>query len=191
MHYSHVSIAIMYIICVHVSSLLYFSDHDGTQIHSTNPLTPIVSYRDTGYYEDVGDHEYAVLEPHSLPEQSSGGLTVLSDTSAVSTEHEYFFLDHLQKESNIQLGGVTQEVMNLGDLGSEGLYSSLDNPHHEYAVLELESGNGALVPDPGEYSHLQETTGRYLVHDYQRVLPVPSTDYDRTFSNNIPEHIPG
>lgn len=75
-----------------------------------------------------------------------------------------------------------KEGLSVGDLDPEALYSTLDHPEAEYATLEPGLGNVTSVPDPLEYSHL--TTGQEVHHDYQRVLPDPNSDYDRTFANS-------
>ena len=166
--------------------LFCFSAHNPMHIHSTNP---IVTHHDTGYYEDVDTHQYAVLEPIPLPEQRPRELTLLSDTSAASTDHGYFYTDHSLTTRQHSVG-VTREDETLGhiDLDPEGLYSRVDNAGPEYATLEPEPGNETSVANPAKYSHLHDTTGQHLHHDYQRMLPYPSIDYDRTFaSSSVPE----
>ena len=132
-------------------------------------------------------HEYAVLEETSLSAQSPGAITVLSVTSGNSSSHGYFILERPHQHLNTRQQQSAQtmtvkEGLSVGDLDPEALYSTLDHPEAEYATLEPELGNVTSVPDLLEYSHL--TTGQEVHHDYQRVLPDPNSDYDRTFANS-------
>ena len=155
---------------------------DAIKVHSTNPITSTVSSPlETSYYEDVDAHAYAILEHSSVSDQSPRGITVLSVTSGASSNHDYFVLNHPHKQNTPEKRG--EEGFTAGELDPEGLYSTLDHTEAEYATLEPEPGNVTSVPDTLDYSHLE--TGQDERHDYQRVMPDPNSDYDRTFANSL------
>lgn len=172
------------------------SPQHNTHIQSTNLFAPVISSHNTSYYEDMENHDYAVLEQASLPRQSLREGTSLSSTGATSTGHENIFLNPLEKTVNIQqpstakdrleLTSMTEQDLGLGDCNHEGLYSSLNNHMRpEYATLEPDcdvSSSSVPTSNSGDYS---QVSCRPLQHEYQHVLPDSNGGYDRTFTSSF------
>ena len=170
-----------------------------TPIHSFNPLSTLLSANSgNDIYEDIDlSHEYAVLE-HSggcalsrtvpgqtPPVQSPREATSVSSLSETSSKHEYSFLDHQPQKHTTEISSERKIQEGYGETSFSALdpYSSL-NAESEYAILEPEPGLGVQKPEPGDYATLEQDCDINLHHDYQRVMPDPSSDYDRTFANS-------
>ena len=144
-------------------------------IQSMNPLSQVVSPTRIGYYEDMDCHEYAVLEQTTPLQQSS--LEVTTDASVsltTSAEHDYVLLNRPEKQLNQK---PSTDVAKQKREGASVCVHKLNGTLAAYSTLEPELGS-TVPTNLDDYSKLNH-------HDYQRVLPDPDSDYDRTFAGSV------
>lgn len=144
-------------------------------VQSINPLSQIVSPTVVGYYEDMDCHEYAVLEQTTSLQLSSPEVTTGPSVSlTTSADHDYVLLNRPEKQLNQK---PSTDVTKHKREGASACVHKLNGIVAGYATLEPEPGS-AVPTNPEDYSELN-------LHDYQRVLPDPDSDYDRTFAGSV------